>query len=536
MEKHVHLLLLFFITISVIEFIIILNSNIITLLNTTTDIYINNNNNMINGSKKYHRNLNEKVLSTGNGEQNHPHFYPHPYAHAHIHSNNRVSTNQQNESAINNQLIGLKHKIVFHESKLNELREQLRSIENTTLHLHLHLCNVSNENKYLLDYSPLNYKRLYDRSMAQWGNDKDTPLMLGILDELLHRRASQWFSSSLPSCMHIKSAEQLEQRLELARNIHKRDCRRSHSLFFICVITKNDDIDLQEWLVWQIVIVGVHHIVVYMNDPSADNTEQVLKPFVDAGYVTAFTMLGAGRQKDTYPHCINLIKRKACYYPGYGNLNSTSLKDCGKNVDIDTYNNTDRPVWMAGFDTDDFLLDTQSECFIDVLKNYSAYNGLMLPWFRFGMSDHFLIPENKLVSEAFTLRKLGASGLDKAVNRVFFIKSMTNSHAALFSNNKLAVNETFSPIDWQHAKGYNLTSDNRVPRYRLHHYQTKSVEHLVKKWIRGVADQKDTYGRAKQRPLADIIGWFKGFAEEWKVVDKTALPMAAVVRTVLYGE
>ena len=64
---------------------------------------------------------------------------------------------------------------------------------------------------------------------------------------------------------------------------------------------------------------------------------------------------------------------------------------------------------------------------------------------------------------------------------------------------------------------------------------TKSVEHLVKKWSRGMADYKDEWGRSMKRPLDIVIGWLKGFATEWKSEDKSALEMARIVRTVLYG-
>jgi hypothetical protein len=74
---------------------------------------------------------------------------------------------------------------------------------------------------------------------------------------------------------------------DLARRVHHRDCRRNHTLLYMCVITKNDDVDLQEWLVWQLAIVGAHHIVVYLNDPAADNSMKVLK----VGRQTACTLL-----------------------------------------------------------------------------------------------------------------------------------------------------------------------------------------------------------------------------------------------------
>jgi hypothetical protein len=43
------------------------------------------------------------------------------------------------------------------------------------------------------------------------------------------------------------------------------------------------------------------------------------------------------------------------------------------------------------------------------------------------------------------------------------------------------------------------------------------------------------WGRPQQRPLGDIMEWVKGYANDWTTVDGSALPMSAVVRTVLLG-
>lgn len=201
--------------------------------------------------------------------------------------------------------------------------------------------------------------------------------------------------------MYITSSLILEERLELARKKHNQDCRRDDLLAFICVITKNDDVDLQEWIVWQIAVVGIHHIIVYMNDPESDHTEDVLKPFIQAGYVTAIKYTGVGKQNLVYNECVHLIKTKSCSYPGKGHLES--YPNCNPSGDVDNYNGKDRPVWVAGFDTDEFVLDTSGRCFIDSLYNYTDYNGLMIPWYCFGHSDHFLPPEDKLVTEVIII-------------------------------------------------------------------------------------------------------------------------------------
>ena len=137
----------------------------------------------------------------------------------------------------------------------------------------------------------------------------------------------------------------------------------------------------------------------------------------------------------------------------------------------------------------------------------------------------------------------GVGGLDKAFNRFYCIDRLLNSHVALFKNRKMAVDEFYDYSNYEevgeypakHFKDEKGEINGTYPKYRLYHYMTKSVEHLVKKWSRGMADYKDQWGRSQKRPLETIIGWLKGFASDWDIEDKSALEMAAVVRTVLTG-
>jgi hypothetical protein len=90
--------------------------------------------------------------------------------------------------------------------------------------------------------------------------------------------------------------------------------------------------------------------------------------------------------------------------------------------------------------------------------------------------------------------------------------------------------------DWFDGPNYFFNaSDPQLPRYRLHHYLTKSVEHLVKKWVRGTADGVDAYGRPAQRPVTEIVEWTKRFASDWTVVDESALNNSVIIRDILYN-
>lgn len=371
----------------------------------------------------------------------------------------------------------------------------------------------------------------------KYRNDPTTPMMLALMEELLAQNLKKWYGSD--NGLHIKDRNTLEKRLSIGRKYL--DCRRDHSLLYYCLITKNDAVDLQEWLIWQILFVGVHQVFVYVNDPLGDNTWDVIKPFIDLGYVTGFNATGLNRQNDIYEHCTSIIREKSCYFRGPTKGESIlSGKNCSWGQDYDVYNGKDRVVWLAGFDSDEFPIDMRGNCLIDALPKYDNVNGLALPWFHFGPSGHFLTP-NTLVTESYTTRLMFTGPLSKVINRVYFIKKITNSHSAVFKNGDESVDEYFQKHTW---RDYNITLESKVamyqdkpiqyPHFRLYHFLTKSMEHLIKKWIRGVADQHEG-NRSKRRPLSDILEWVNDFHNPNRiVVDTTLLQFAKIMREVMF--
>lgn len=75
------------------------------------------------------------------------------------------------------------------------------------------------------------------------------------------------------------------------------------------------------------------------------------------------------------------------------------------------------------------------------------------------------------------------------------------------------------------------------PRLFLGHYMTKSIEHLVKKYIRGKADSKDKFGRPERRDLYTIMEWAREFAINpgWKRSDNHFVEYAPLIRYLLFG-
>jgi hypothetical protein len=66
---------------------------------------------------------------------------------------------------------------------------------------------------------------------------------------------------------------------------------------------------------------------------------------------------------------------------------------------------------------------------------------------------------------------------------------------------------------------------------------TKSIEHLVKKYVRGMADYADSWGRPARRDLYTIMEWAKEFSTNpnWRHDDKHFKDYAPLIRYILFG-
>lgn len=202
------------------------------------------------------------------------------------------------------------------QEKLAELYTIIEDLDNVIDELTI---NQKIKSEPLLN-TPFDWSWMQDRTNTlydwdpQYNMDPKALMLLGMFDELLYRRMPQWFN--MDSGFHIKTEIELKYRLQIAREKFNRDCRRENILLFMCTISKNNAADLQEWVLWQIVVVGVQQIIIYLNGPDEDNTIEVLQPFVDLGYVTTFNATGTERQWDVYNDCIGKIRSKACKYGG----------------------------------------------------------------------------------------------------------------------------------------------------------------------------------------------------------------------------
>ena len=472
---------------------------------------------------------------------------------------------------------------------------------------------ATKQGRGLREEHELDLEKVKKKAKLFYGNRNSSLLFMGVLDELISLRMSELFRSN--SGYYINSSSMLLERLASTQRMHKDYCRswkqhhynfrnidyynskandegndggrkKREVLLIMCLITRYDDLDLQEWLVWQIMVTGAHHIIVYLNEPDADNSLRVLQPFIEAGFVTTFNITGRGRQAEIYPMCVDLIRKKQCYFQptsaittattttttSYNNNNNHSdsnltrllldTKDCDPDFKMDSIG---RETFIAGFDSDEFPVDLENRrCIADtLLDDFSGsgddkkvmVNGLMLPWVCFGHSQHFIAPANAMVTELYKRRMplpfadlhipdvLDSQGnvlsknckLGKAFLRLSHVKRFVNGHDAEFHNGKSSQNEFLNHSHWGNAWGAISSSIQQRPRFLLYHYLTKSVEQLVKKYFRGVAD-RNRHRFGNRRDIDQVMLWLTAFNGKSAELDDSIQEQSRMVRMVLNPE
>lgn len=233
---------------------------------------------------------------------------------------------------------------------------------------------------------------------------------------------------------------------------------------FLCAITKNEGIDLAEWILFHLSI-GFEKIIVYDNN-STDKTKD---------YVDACKYYGAVEYVHwPFPH---------------GQL--TAYADCLKRFSKDC-------DWMAFLDIDEFLVLPQHKLIPDFLNEISPYQAIAINWRIFGSNNEIVISQNLVVDTFFrrAIDSFSANRHIKSIVRPKYVDKVINPHyfkLKRISWRSLTRFKYHSPagevIEW--LKPGKTITPGEANLARINHYFTKSREHYEKKIERGNADKKD---------------------------------------------
>jgi len=251
----------------------------------------------------------------------------------------------------------------------------------------------------------------------------------------------------------------------------------------IGTIFKNEAIYLDEWLRFHRGV-GVEHFYMY-NNFSVDDYMSVLRPWIEAGFVTLFDWPMKAGQMQAYRDCVNRFK--------------------------------DETRWMVFIDIDEFLFSPKSRDIRKILANYSDLTGVFVYWVLFGSSGHEKRPDGSVL-EAYTKR------LDEHTANTEKhppgVTGKARQGKTIFNPRLIRKVDHCCPIPWY---GDVLDEKRRLPprfssttsvtwdSLRINHYWSKSIADIYDKVARGQAkngksrDLERFLSREKQLNVQDDV-------------------------------
>ncbi len=235
------------------------------------------------------------------------------------------------------------------------------------------------------------------------------------------------------------------------------DKQTNFKYYLSLVLCVKDEADyILEWIEYYL-LQGVEHFYVYNNN-GTDNTEELLKPYIDKGIVTWHVYPGKSKQREIYNNALKKYRFET--------------------------------RWMGFIDVDEFIVSPSYIPLSDILKNYEAYNQLSIPFICYGTSGH-QHKTNDLVIERFTRHGKVERFCKSIVNPRKTVAADVHLHAVLGKS----VDEKFDLL-------YGSYPQNPTANIlRINHYVTKSVEEAMAKLQKG--------GSSRSAKIYQKSNWFE---------------------------
>lgn len=248
--------------------------------------------------------------------------------------------------------------------------------------------------------------------------------------------------------------------------------RKTKYYFSLCAIFKNEGRYFKEWIEYHRML-GVDHIYLY-NNFSTDDYLEVLKTYIEEGYVTLTDWPYELSQIPAYQHC----------YDNYGK---------------DTF-------WLMFLDLDEFICPLYDVDIKEWIRKYEKYPSVLMYWLMFGTNGIINDDSDKLVIEQYT-----------------------HSWKSIRNESKQVLNTSFTPVKMYHhviwcwVKIFGLKiqvpSINEARHFiynhgkekcpknstiQINHYWSKSLSEYVRK-----IDKGDMFDKAHDviRKRLDFFYW-----------------------------
>ena len=137
----------------------------------------------------------------------------------------------------------------------------------------------------------------------------------------------------------------------------------------LCGMFKNEGRFLKEWVEYYKMI-GIDHLYMYNNN-SEDNYLEILKPYIDNGFVTLIDWTKNHAQIEGYKDCFDKFRNET--------------------------------QWLAFIDIDEFIVPVSSSDINEWIKGYERYPSVLLYWKMFGTGGKMKHDYNQLVIEQYSV-------------------------------------------------------------------------------------------------------------------------------------
>lgn len=230
----------------------------------------------------------------------------------------------------------------------------------------------------------------------------------------------------------------------------------------LCLIIKNENSYLQEWLDYHILL-GVDHFWIYDNESSI-NVKDTVAEYINSGWVTVHSIKGSGVQLYAYDHCLQ------------------------------TYGHTSR--WIGFIDTDEFVVLHKANNLPEFLQKYEAYAGLAISSLFFGPGGNKTRPSiGQVAGYRFrTPEKLSVNRFIKSFVQPSHVIYPISPHSFLYREGEYCVNESGLRVDAQRFPCH-------VEQIQVNHYYTRSEEEWFHKLTRGRGDTGDPYSDERWKEI-----------------------------------
>lgn len=222
--------------------------------------------------------------------------------------------------------------------------------------------------------------------------------------------------------------------------------------FSVCGMFRNEGPFLKEWVDYYRVI-GTDHIYLY-NNKSTDGFREVLRPYVEEGYVT-------------------LVEWEKDY------AQMAAYEDCYRRFGGET-------EWIGFFDLDEFLCPRKERTVGEFLEKYRGYPGVLVFWRLFGTNGQLEAQPGKLVTEQYlcSWEELDCVGKVIISTSHRFLPTRFYCHHMYFGYRWLGFLPLKVPVVDEHKRFLFFQGFLRAPRrntIQLNHYFSKSYADFVRK-------------------------------------------------------